>query len=198
MNQHLPRPPRSPTQAAEGRPRWRWTLAEFDRFIELGILTKDDKVELIGGELVPMSPKGNRHERVRLKLTNWMSRRLPEDLMFLPEPGWRPGGDFYAEPDVIVATPFDPPQQVPGREVKLLIEIADSSKDYDLEVKARMYAEIGVAEYWVIEAPSLATHVHRKRSEDGYGDVKVRKSGSLLKPQLVPDIAIRLTELGLD
>ena len=58
MNDHLPSPRREPTQAAEGMPRWRWTLAEFERFIELGILTEDDRVELIGGEIVPMASKG--------------------------------------------------------------------------------------------------------------------------------------------
>ena len=57
MNQHQPRLPRLPTQAAEGLPRWRWTLKEFDRFVELGILDPDDKVELIGGELSQSRPK---------------------------------------------------------------------------------------------------------------------------------------------
>ena len=49
MNDLSPRPRREPTQAAEGLPRWRWTLEEFERFIELGIFAEDDRVELIGG-----------------------------------------------------------------------------------------------------------------------------------------------------
>jgi hypothetical protein len=64
MNEITRPPRRMPTQAAEGPPGWRWTVAEFDRFIELGILTEDDRVELIGGELVPMAARGNRHENV--------------------------------------------------------------------------------------------------------------------------------------
>ena len=63
MNQHFP-PRREPTQVADGLPRWRWTLAEFDRFVELGILSDDDRVELIGGEIVPMAAKGIAHESV--------------------------------------------------------------------------------------------------------------------------------------
>ena len=74
MNAPLPRPPRPTTQAAEGLPRWRWTLAEFDRFIDLGILDADDKVELIGGELVQMSAKGIAHENTRTRATR--RRRL--------------------------------------------------------------------------------------------------------------------------
>ena len=72
MNEQSHRlPRREPTQAAKGLPRWRWTLAEFDRFIEIGILTKADKVELIGGELVPMSPRGVRHEDLKEDLQDW-------------------------------------------------------------------------------------------------------------------------------
>jgi Uma2 family endonuclease len=59
MNE-MPREPKMlpTTQAAEGVPRFRWTLAAFERLSEVGILTEDDRVELIQGELVPMSPKG--------------------------------------------------------------------------------------------------------------------------------------------
>ena len=71
MNQHLPRPPRLPTQAAEGLPRWRWTVADLDRLVKLGIIEEDDKVELIGGELVPMSPTGIEHETIGTDVAEW-------------------------------------------------------------------------------------------------------------------------------
>ena len=63
MNE-IPRVPkaRPTTQVADGVPRLRWTFAEFERLAELGFFTEDDRIELIGGELVPMAPKGNRHE----------------------------------------------------------------------------------------------------------------------------------------
>ena len=59
---------RPTTQAAEGVPRLRWTLPEFERLIELGIFTEDDRIDLIEGELVPIPAKGNRHELVRDEL----------------------------------------------------------------------------------------------------------------------------------
>ena len=87
MNEHVTRPRRTPTQAAEGLPRWRWTLEEFERFIELGILTEDDRVELIGGELIPMAAKGARHENLKAELENWIYRRLPLELRLVVELG---------------------------------------------------------------------------------------------------------------
>jgi Uma2 family endonuclease len=65
---------RPTTQVADGVPRMRWTLAEFERLIEVGILTEDDRIELIQGELVPMAPKGNRHELVRDEIMDRMIR----------------------------------------------------------------------------------------------------------------------------
>jgi Uma2 family endonuclease len=72
-------------------PRLRWTLAEFERLTELGVFTEDDRIELIGGELVPMSPKGNRHENLKALLSDWVYRRLPESLLLTGEFGWCPG-----------------------------------------------------------------------------------------------------------
>ena len=98
------------TQAAEGVPRLCWSLAEFDRLTELGIFAEDDRIELIGGELVPMQAKGARHELVKTKLLNWFMRRLPEDLELTVELGWRPGGDMYLEPDIVIYRSGDPPR----------------------------------------------------------------------------------------
>jgi hypothetical protein len=83
---------RPTTQAAEGVPRFRWTLAEFERLGELGILAEEDRIELIEGELVPMSPKGNHHEVVRGAILNWLRRNLADEYDLHVEPGWRAAG----------------------------------------------------------------------------------------------------------
>ena len=78
MNE-IPRVPkiRPTTRVADGVPRLRWTLAEFERLAELGFFTDEDRIELIGGELVPMAPKGNRHELVWVRSHSRRSRSLP-------------------------------------------------------------------------------------------------------------------------
>ncbi len=70
MNELATSAPREPTRAAEGLPRWRWTVAELERLAESGVFKDQDRFELIGGEIVPMSPKGRRHEIVRGELAS--------------------------------------------------------------------------------------------------------------------------------
>jgi Uma2 family endonuclease len=132
------------TQAAEGLPRWRWTLAEFDRLIELGVLGENDRVELVGGELVPMQPKGGRHELVKTKVLKWMMRRLPEGLEITVELGWRPDEATYLEPDILIYAAGPSPSYVAPSQVLLAIEVADTSIDYDTGRKAQIYAALGV------------------------------------------------------
>jgi Uma2 family endonuclease len=105
---------RPTTQAAEGVPRMRWTLAEFERLIEVGILTEDDRIELIDGELVPMSPKGGayHHEVVRTAILNWLRRNLPNEFDLCVEPGWRVEGS-YCEPDSWSGRPAATPPPCP-------------------------------------------------------------------------------------
>lgn len=190
-------PSRPPTQAAEGLPRWRWTLDEFERFIELGIFSEADRVELIGGELVPMSPKGNRHEHLRLLLQRWFSRNVSAEIDVLPEPGWRPDGEHYLEPDLLLVPAGDALHQTPAGEALLVIEVATSSLRFDLATKARVYAALGVGEYWVVDARRLVTHVHRMPSAGGYASLATVEAGGELAAERIPGLTLRLADLGI-
>ena len=100
------RTPHATTQAADGLPRLKWTLAEFEKLSELGFFggidSERERIELIDGELIPMHAKGARQEWVRGELQNHLSERLPKGMRLYSEPGWRPGHDLYMEPEMIV------------------------------------------------------------------------------------------------
>ncbi len=199
MNDHAPHQRREPTQAAEGLPRWRWSLAEFERFIDLGILTEDDRVELIGGELVPMAAKGVAHENVKGELQDWLHGNLPRRYRIVTELGWRPGSDTYCEPDLIVfPRSFKTLSKVPGSAALLIIEIADTTLKSDLTTKAALYARLAVREYWVVNSFTLETHVHRNPSQGAYLEVKLRKPATVLKPLLLPGVELRLKDLEIE
>jgi Uma2 family endonuclease len=199
MNELTHHPKQRPTtQAAEGVPRLRWSLSEFDRLTELRIFAEDDRIELIGGELVPLQAKGARHELVKTKLLNWFMRRLPEDLELTVELGWRPGGDMYLEPDIVIYRSGASPAYLNPEEALVVIEIADASLAYDRGRKAEIYAKLGVRDYWVVDATKRVTCVHRDPSATGFGSVVEVTADETLVPLLVAPLAVRLGELRLD
>jgi len=200
----IARPPtrHATTQAADGLPRIRWTLAEFERLSELGFFggidSERERVELIDGEIVPMQAKSGRHEWVRSRILRHLMRSAPDGLEVFSEPGWRPGGDRYVEPEIVICREGLRPDTVPPAEVLLLIEVSDSTLRYDSGTKARVYASAGVREYWVVDARALVTKVHREPREEGYASVVPVAPGETLRPHLLPALALSIGELGID
>ena len=188
---------RQPSQAAEGLPRWRWTLAEFDQMIEVGLLGEDDRVELIDGEMVPMHSKGGRHEAVKTKLLNSLMRRVPEDCEISIELGWRPGGDMYLEPDLVIYKFGASPSYVSPSDSLLVVEVSDSSLRYDRERKVKIYAGLGVREYWVIDAHKLETIVHLEPVEQRYMKVSTHAPSETIAPLALPQLTVSLGALKI-
>jgi Uma2 family endonuclease len=185
------------TRAAEGLPRRAFTVKEVERMVEVGLLAEDERIELIGGEIVPMSPKGNRHELVKAALlAEWLGRR-PNDLRLIPETTFRLSNDTYLEPDVIAYPREVPIGNLAGHNALLAVEIADSSLGYDLGIKANIYASFGVRELWVIDAVRLVTHVHTGPGRAGYLGLSEIPPNVQLAPFFVPELAVTLADLDL-
>ena len=129
------------TQAAEGLPRRRFMVAEVEAMVAAGVMDEDERVELIGGELVPMSPKGNRHELVKVALLRRWYRAAPETCDLAPETTFRLSDDTFLEPDVVVYPRAVGLKGLTGPNALLVVEIADSSLRYDTGRKAALYAQ---------------------------------------------------------
>jgi Uma2 family endonuclease len=186
------------TQAAEGLPRWRWTTAELIRLTELGVLRAEDKFAQIGGEIVPMSPTERRHEVVREELERMLRDRRAGDIRVVAALQFNLADDTYCEPDILVRPAAIKTYDLRGPDALLVIEIAATSLDYELESKAALYASHGVREYWVVDAATLATSVHRDSRADGYASKVEVPATDLLTPHLEPALAVRLADLDLD
>ena len=201
MNQHvrLPLRPegRPTTRAAEGLERWRWTTADIEHMARLGIFGERDRFELMGGEIVPMSPVGQRHERVVSRLQRLMADRRDKMIWVDREPQFNLDEAGYRKPDLLVAPSDVDACDLRGPAALLVIEVADSSLAYDLGAKAAEYARYGVQEYWVINAWTLETIVHREPGPEGYATRSSHPPTEQLVPHLAPSLAIRLAELGL-
>ena len=199
MNEHL-RPARFPatTQAAEGMPRRRWSVAEIREMVVKGIIPEDERFELIGGEVVPMSPKGVRHEVVKAALQQfWFPRIVGSPVNLITETTLYISDDEFREPDFLFWPRSIPLEDVTAGSALLIVEVADSSLGYDLGSKAQAYAQVGLPELWVINANTLVTAIHRNPAPAGYPKPREAKPDELLEPLLAPQLAVRLADLGL-
>ena len=185
------------TQEAEGLPRRRFTVAELEAMVAAGILDEDERIELIGGEVVPMSPKGNHHEILKAALITYWVRRLPERFRLIPETTFRLSPDTYIEPDFIFYDKATGVRGLKANTAHFAVEIADSSYAYDTGRKAALYARFAIPELWVIHAVRLETRVHRKPSPRGYLDIADFGPDDELVPEFAPELAVRLSALEL-
>ena len=196
MNELFSRAQQHPTtQAAEGLPRWRWTVAEIERLTAADYFHEDERFELLGGEIVPMSRKGRRHEIIRLELGYRFTRLAPQDVFVAPEPQFNLGPDTFLVPDLLVHPSTIDTPDVRGGEALLVVEVAETSLAYDLKTKVKLYAAHGVPEYWVINASTLMTTVHTQPSGDAYASAPEMTPDTLLVPTRVPSLAISLDTL---
>jgi Uma2 family endonuclease len=187
------------TQAAEGLPRRRFTVADVEAMIAAGVMEEDERVELVGGELVPMAAKGNRHEIVKVALLDRWVRARPDGVRVAPETTFRLSEDTYLEPDVVIYDRAKGLKGLSGESVLLVVEIADSSLRYDTGRKAALYAGFGVRDLWVIDAVRLETRVFRQPSPDGYLEVRDVGLGETIRPATAPDaFALRLADLEIE
>lgn len=185
----------APTQAADGHPRRAFSIADVERMLEAGVLDPEEKFELIGGEIVPMSPQRRLHSVLRDRIAKAFIPLLPAPLDVYQEFTVRVGKDLL-EPDIVIA-----PRQPLTRdyasieEIRLAIEVADSSLSRDRDLKAPSYAAAGLAELWILDATALVTWVLRAPAERGYDDMAQIPFAAQLTPLCAPAAALRFSDL---
>ncbi|MDZ4791847.1 MAG: Uma2 family endonuclease [Hyphomicrobiales bacterium] len=186
------------TQAAEGLLRHRFTVADLEAMTRAGIFAKEDRIELIGGEIVPMSPKGNQHEVLKAALNLYWAQQLPPQIRFVTETTFRLTPDTYLEPDFVFYDRATGIRGLNGDTAHLVVEVADSSFAYDIGRKAALYASFGIKELWVIHAVRLETRIHRAPSLTGYQSAVDLPADHALIPAFAPELAVTLAALELE
>ena len=144
-----------------------------------------------------MSPKGNRHEIIKNAVAKKLTRLSPEDISLGYEPQFNLSVDTYTHPDIFVHFYAILQPDVRGPDVLLVVEIADSSLNYDLTTKAPLYASFGVREYWVINAATLETKVFRDPAPAGYPEPRSVMRDETLASLLCPALVVRLADIRL-
>ena len=174
------------------------TVDDYHRMADVGILNEDDRVELIEGNLVAISPMGTEH----VGAVNWLTRAL---VMAVGDLGVvsvqnpvRLSDRTEPQPDLIVLRPRpDHYRKAPAgpEDVLLLIEIADSSLKYDRAVKKPLYARHGIPEFWIVDVGGQEVEVCRTPTDDGYASVVRFGRGETLVSTGLPAVTIPVSAL---
>lgn len=180
----------------------RWTRQEYYRMADAGLFNSK-RVELIGGQIFEMSAMNSPHATaVTLTLdalrevfkTGWVVRtQMPLDI----------DEDSLPEPDVaVVRGKARDYKAVHPRTSALVVEVADSSLDYDQNYKASLYARAGIADYWIVNLAERRLEVYRKPVKDktsdfgfSYADVKYFRRGDSVRPLAKPRAVIAVADL---
>ena len=178
-------------------PRHRLTVADYHRLGEAGILDEDDRVELIRGELIEMTPIGSRHAESLRRLHRALAAVVGDRAVIAVQD---PLGlvDSEPQPDLMLLSPLPGGywECHPGPEdVLLVVEVADTTARYDREIKVPLYAEVGVREAWLIDLVAGCVQVHREPSAHGYRSIIVLRAGDTVAPAAFPEAVVEVAPL---
>lgn len=174
--------------------RYRFTVKEFLRMGEVGIFAEDDRLELIEGEIIEMSPIGDPHAYCVDRFTYLLAPALHGRGIVRVQGPVSLDASSRPQPDIIVLRfrgDFYPPG-APARpeDVLLIIEVADSSLAYDRDVKLPLYSKAGVPEAWVASLPRREVIVGRDPGTEGYRDVSIVRGDDPIRLLAFPDVVI--------
>lgn len=180
--------------------RRRFTVDEYYRMAEAGILHEDDRVELIEGEIVEMPPIGSGHasrvdqiaqlffQRLSGQATIRVQSPIHLDQRSEPQPDislLHPKPDFYANAH-------------PGpQDIFLVVEVADSSAEYDREVKMLLYARHGIRECWLVSLDEDVVEAYRSPAPQGYQHKQQLRRGERVTIEAFPDIELLVDDVLL-
>jgi Uma2 family endonuclease len=172
-----------------------FTTRDYHRMGETGILSPDDRVELIYGEILAMSPIGAPHgagtDRANRALVSIIGDRAIVRVQGAVELN-----DYNEpQPDFVLLRPKDNfyyDKQPGPKDIFLIVEIADSSLNYDRKIKAKLYAETGVPEYWLGDIKNGILFAYSDSDGNSYRTIRQFHRGDSIAPQLLPDCAVQV------
>jgi Uma2 family endonuclease len=182
-------------------PKRRFTADEYQRMGRVGILSPEDRVELIDGEILTMTPIGTRHNACVSAANRALVRAAGDEAIVQPEGSIRL--DFYNEPqpDLVLLRPradFYASRHASAADILLIVEIADSSFEYDRDVKGRLYADSGIAEYWLAELKADVVWRYSVPEGGAFRRVEQCRRGESIAPHLLPACLIAVDTLLIE
>lgn len=173
--------------------RRRFTVDEYHAMARAGVLTDDDRVELLEGEIVEMTPIGAGHAACVKRLNRLLTKGSGDGAIVSVQDPVRLSTFSEPEPDLALLRPRDDfyAEGHPGPDdVLLLVEVAESSLTYDRDRKLPLYARSGVPEVWIVDLEGDRVEVHRAPSPEGYRERHLNTLEDTLEPGELSDIQL--------
>ena len=185
------------TQTVSAPVRHLLSVHDFHRMGEAGILTGDHRIELIDGGLIDMAPIGSVHAGMVIRLSQWLTRALAGRALVSSQNPVRLDERSEPQPDIAILRNrgdfYQESHPGPG-DVLLIIEIADSSLDYDRDVKVPLYARHGVPEVWLVDLNARRVSIYRRPEGGAYQEILRPGDAETVAPVLLPDLSLSLAD----
>lgn len=178
--------------------RHRFTVAEYMRMVEVGLLSEGSRVELIQGEIIETGAISVSHAATIRRLISLLSQALGEQVILsVHNPVWiddesLPQADIAA---LIFIDNFYSDRHPAPDDVLLLIEVADSSLRYDRRIKSNLYGAAGIADYWIVNLSARQIEVYREPQANGYRTITIYAPGETLSPLAFPDVVVNVDDI---
>jgi Uma2 family endonuclease len=176
--------------------RTRISVERYQKMIAAGVLTQNDRIELIEGEMFDMSPTGIRHALISARLTRLCVGSVGADraTIFIGGPVDL-GGFSEPQPDLLIVRPRDYTAIPEAGDVLLLIEIADSTLTYDRSTKLALYARHGIAEYWIVDCAAECVEMYSDPVSNTYVEKRVANGAQMMVPRALPELSITVRDI---
>jgi Uma2 family endonuclease len=188
--------PQVSTGTSELLPLWQFSTARYLEMIEKGVLGPRDRVELIGGVIVDMSPAGSRHNHFLGQLNRLFAPIVDKFEVWIQGTMVVAEGQVY-DPDFLLLRrkPGGFKEELPkGRDALLVVEAAESSLRRDQQIKLPVYAAAGIAEYWIADLEKEVILIHRDPVGDSYRSVEPRQGDEIISPLAAPELSFAVRE----
>ena len=177
--------------------RLRFSVDEYYKMIELGMLKDYEKAEIIEGELIKKMTIGDRHAAIVNLLTKFFVKNVSDEVLVSVQNPIRLSNFNEPEPDLVLAdlTKFDGKRHPQPREVFIVVEVSDTTLKYDRDVKLPLYAEAEIREVWIINLPSNIVEIHQRPSNGLYQFVKIFNRGEAVEYEVLPNLTLSVDEI---
>lgn len=174
-----------------------FTVQDYYRMAEVGILTEADRVELLNGEIVHMTPIGTRHADCVDRLNQLLVERLARRAIVRIQNPIRLGEHSEPQPDLALVRPGRTyaAAHLGPQDILLIVEVAETSVDKDRDVKIPLYGQAGIPEAWLIDLPGAIIDVYLEPLPQGCKQSRRLGRGEYLAPIPFPDVKLAVNEV---